>query len=558
MKVPHALGDILKFAMDEVAPQCLASQKRRLDQYATWKAFAMAGTEDATRPSIFNRCGPHMERLGAFLFSPTDVRFLVEFGRGVLPEWVERAETISDLLTEDFHGTSADLMFSFGVPWALCYGSTFVRPIWKEERIETFLVMPGAMGVYREDVNGLDRQQAVTYVCYVTRSELAEFIKDHPRKADIMERAGSSNIDRTPDEEQGVLHQVVIGGAAVPGGLQPTGGLAKGQVDIFNTAPEPILAPEVLANLVKITEVWLKDDERDDWTTVQFCEPGILLEPYGTKRNTYLRGRLPFTLVQPNFVPNYFWGRSEFADLWRLQDIMTTRLDDIEHITRLRAHPPRAFIGFSGISDESKEAIGALDGLLVEPTPNAKIENLAPEMPSDAYQNLAEVRGLFDETAGFSQQMQGINDPGVRSMGQAQILSRAGSARMRDRALLTERQAAEFADLYLELLIAKREGAEARGEVGKEWLLAQMPDQRTVKVDSHSASPAFAMDNDAKAFGLARAGAIDEEGLLLLTHPPLLRKLLSLLKARKAAQAQWAKEHPEEAAKAMTGKKGKR
>jgi hypothetical protein len=85
-------------------------------------------------------------------------------------------------------------------------------------------------------------------------------------------------------------------------------------------------------------------------------------------------------------------------------------------------------------------------------------------------------------------------------------------------------------------------------------MLSQMPAERRVTIDSHSASPAFASDSTQLAFGLAMAGALTPEGLLLLTHPPQMQTLLKMLKDKEAAQQKLFQEHPELLQKAM-GKK---
>ena len=133
---------------------CLASQKQRVGQYALWRNYLFAGTEDAQRPSIYNKCGSHIDRLASMLFSPTDARFLVDFGRRVDKIWKARAQYISELLSEEFHGTGADLIFGEGVPWALTYGSAFMKLFWHPKKgLDPFLIMPSQLGVWREDVN---------------------------------------------------------------------------------------------------------------------------------------------------------------------------------------------------------------------------------------------------------------------------------------------------------------------------------------------------------------------------------------------------------------------
>src|ERR1700749_3754645 len=153
MKLPSSETDLLAFAQD-IAKQCLASQEQRINQYALWRSYLFAGTEDPARPSIYNRCGPHIDRLSSFLYSPADVRLAVEFSRKAEQRWKDRETYISDLLTEEFHGTGADLTFSEGVPWSLTYGASFIKLLWNEQKgIDTFLVQPSQMGVWEENMN---------------------------------------------------------------------------------------------------------------------------------------------------------------------------------------------------------------------------------------------------------------------------------------------------------------------------------------------------------------------------------------------------------------------
>lgn len=548
MQLPSSERDILAFGQ-QTAKQCLASQMQRIGQYSLWRNYLFAGTEDASRPSIYNRCGPHIDRLASFLYSPVDARLLVDFSRRVDEIWKGRAEYISDLLSEEFHGTGCDLIFGEGVPWALTYGSAFVKLFWHPKKgVDPFLILPANLGVWREDINGLDRQEAIAHVSYISRKDLARRVKNHPNRRAIMAAAHRQISDRSEEESDSMLHQIIIGGTYPVQQGTPTG--TKGQVDVFNIAPSAQLPAEVVEDIIKFYELWVLDDDRDDWTTIQFIDPDVLIEPIGQKRNLFLPGRQPFQLIQPNVLHGYFWGRSELSDLWRLQDVITQSLDDIHHITRLRAHPPRAMIGFQGISDESKTAIGSLDGLLIESSPNAKIENLAPEMPQDAYKQLHENIGFFDDVAGFSPLMQGQGEPGVRAGMHAQTLQRSASARMRDRALVVERQIGDFGDVLLELLMAKDEGAivqgdQVEGQPQEQWMLSQIPEARRVVVDSHSSSPAFASDSTQLAFGLTKFGAVTPEGLLLLTHPPQMDTLRKQLRQKQKAEQQMIAEHPE-------------
>ena len=98
----------------------------------------------------------------------------------------------------------------------------------------------------------------------------------------------------------------------------------------------------------------------------------------------------------------------------------------------------------------------------------------------------------------------------------AQTLLRTASPKLRERALLIERNAEDSADITLKLLQAK----DARvfdSRAKEKFLLNQLPDDHYVSVDSHSASPAFADDARELAFALNRAGAAGPVELIMLT-----------------------------------------
>ncbi len=78
-----------------------------------------------------------------------------------------------------------------------------------------------------------------------------------------------------------------------------------------------------------------------------------------------------------------------------------------------------------------------------------------------------------------------------------------------------------------------------------EFLLNQLPDDARVMVDSHTSSPVYQEDSEKLAFALHRAGAIDAEDLIMLTHPTHEDTLRARAKSRAEAQAELVKKHPE-------------
>ena len=583
MYLPKSKDALINWAI-RTHKECFASQKDRINQYATWRAYLFAGANDLTNPSILNKCGPHADRLHSFLFSPLETRFMIEFGYKAAEEWQGREIDLSRLLTKEFQASDVDMAFGDAVFWSLPYGSAFVK-LGIKTAVETmpevvddswlkslfgrgrrrpsnagrgllsdkhrqvlagfdpYVVLPSQMGVWREDINGLDRQEVICQVTYVSKKELKRRLRYHPDVDDIMSRVNAAAVERSDEDNEEFIHQVIIGGINPVQAQGAVATSARGQVDVSQAAPFANISPDVARELVRFVELWVLDDEKGDYTTIQYVEPDILIEGGDIRRNLFIPGHHPFVLVQPNEQQGYFWGRSEFADLFRLQDAISDRLKDILSIGRLQAHPPYALIGFKGINEETRRAFRSMDGLIAEDMPNAKIEKLSPELPQDAYQQLDSLIRYFDDIAGFSPIMQGQGESGVRAGMHAASLQRSASARIRDRALRVERQCAELGELCF--MVMKEKDPTAYGKEGQEFLLAQCPDDTTVKVDSHTSSPAFVEDQRQLAFALARTGAVTPEGLLLLTNPPMMDQLLLMLHQKQAADAQMIKEHPE-------------
>lgn len=553
-RLPGNEKELLDYAK-EVSERCLSSQKSRIDNYANWRSYFFSGSDNPSAPAIYNCMGPHIDRLASFLFSPSDARLLVRFGRKSSKEWHARTLTISDVLSDEFHATGTDLLVAEGMIWALVYGMTAIKGMIRKTGEESSawepaLILPSALGVYNESVNSFDKQLAIAHVSYITRDELWFRLKHMDNRNAIMEQVIGEANSKTPDDQDNVLHQVILGGPQ--GALLTPNAASQGSdtVDVFNVAPEPQLPRDTILELVRFVELWVVDRDLGDWTTLQYVDPGILIEGGLQKRNLFLPGRQPFQIIQPNPQYGYFWGRSEMSDLWRLQDQLAQKMDDVAHITRLQAHPPRALIGYTGEPTEAQSIMKSLDGTLMFDNPNGKIENLAPELPPRIYEDIDKLKMLFDDVAGFTPLMQGQGEPGIRAGMHAQSLQRSASARLRDRCLLIERQVGDLGDVMLEALEAidadtftdpqTKESPEQA-----EWILSQMPDDRRVEIDSHSSSPAFSEDLKQLAFSYAKLGAITKEDLIRLTHPPMEDMLIQHLAEKEKKEAEFLQQHPE-------------
>ena len=127
------------------------------------------------------------------------------------------------------------------------------------------------------------------------------------------------------------------------------------------------------------------------------------------------------------------------------------------------------------------------------------METLAPQIPAELWAAVDKTLQYFDDVAGFTPVAMGQGEPGVRSNAQAQTLSRNSSPRMRDRALLVERQCVAVGELCLKMLQSKN--AEIfKTEDKQTFTMADLPDDYRMSIGSHTSSPAFSEDSERKAF----------------------------------------------------------
>jgi hypothetical protein len=550
----------------EIIDECTISRDQRRELIRTWKSFYFTGSADGVQVE-YNKCYTHIERLAPYLFSPADVRFMIEFDETEDEDVHARGRAAARHLNREYHRCNIDLTFSAGVTTALVKGKCLNKKIWGHNGLEGWLVHPEMFGVLIESINSLDRQEAFVETTYITKAQLRRTLAGHADQEKIM-RTVERQGERSSSEQDAMgdfFHQVLIGGNTplpVPGTVGATGASgSSGTVGVIGI-PQPVIDPKVATGLVRIDELWAIDDERQDYTTVRMVnlDPELVTEGKYKRRNLCgltdmngdpppeMRGHHPYSEICPNEVDGYFWGMSEISQIYKLQNSLNGQLANMNELLGLRSNPPRAFVGFSGMTQEKYKMLKRRGGFASEENPNAKIETLAPEIPEQIFTRLDKTIQMFDDVAGFAPIMQGQSEPGVRAGSHAQTLARNASPRMRDRALLVERQCVEDGDFCLKMEQSKNAEImvyDAEGQKKGAFLIKQLPDDARVTVDSHTASPAFQEDAERKAFQLARLGAIDHADLIMLTHPPHEDTLVARAKQRAAAQAQFMQQHPE-------------
>jgi hypothetical protein len=515
--------------------------------YTRATQYYYQGSFDA-RAAIYNKVKSFIDRLAGFLYQPTDVRFQIIFDSSEPDDVLERGQLVSEKLTADYRQSDSDITFGEAVTWSLVNGCYLLKHVPHEEGFKNSAVHPQNFGVLGETTLDLDEQECFCHVSFPTMSRLRSMLADHPRRTAILEQIAEVRRSEKDEEQPTYFHQMVVGGLAPLGepGAAPSSG-SSAIVQVF-PLPVPWRPNRKVTPTVRHCELWIKDRDRSgDYTTIQLIYPDIIIEGDNTRRNlSRIPGHHPFVKVQGQPTPGYFWGRPLIADVQLLQDVLSKRLRDLKVMWDRNVLAPQVFSGFTGVTEEDYFKIMNEGGFINDPNPNAKAQKLTDPPPENYLQELDFLFKLFDEAAGFSPIMGGQGEPGVRAGVHAQTLVRTSSPRLIDQAARIERQVAQSGYLSLRLMQAQDATIYETDEKKIQFTLEQLPDNFQVQVDSHSASPAFAEDNRQVAIALARAGAIDAEDLIHMTHPPGAELLLSRLRQRKKQQAQAAQQEKQE------------
>lgn len=549
MRLPKDAKGLIKLAIDR-AKDCQQSQNQRAAAYRQYGQIVETGRPTGG-PALANLIYSHIDRLAAHLFSPSELRFTIDYERRYPREWLDKAGVAAGVLSREWEAHNVDMLFGHGVKHALIYGSCVLKQIGGKDAEGNFfyngakLVMPWNFGVFNEGVNDLAKQECFCETDWLNQHEVWRRIRHLPDAERLFRRIkGNANKEEGVGNPASFMHQVlstmIINTSAQ--NVQPQPG---GIVQLTNDPTYSTLMPNVAAELYPLQNLWVWDDDRDDYTTIQFIEPDILIAPLLKRVNLFAPDVHPYTMIQPNYEPGYFWGRSEIVDLMELQSWLTEHLDDIKRLMGLQIDKIMVFPGYEGITEELYASFRSA-GFVGLPQ-GASAQDVTPAFPPEAVPLVTQIIALMERVSGFPPVMSGQGEPGVRADSHAQTLMKTGSPRLRDRSLLVERQCASGADTTLWLLQAKN--AEAywtdpeKGE--SDFLLSQLPEDRRVSVDSHSGSPIYHDDNmQLLAFGL-KAGIITGESFIEQAPYAHKDQLIQRLKAKEAQQLKLMLEHPE-------------
>jgi hypothetical protein len=532
---------------NELIEQCRVSVGARSACYRLLNSISETGRFDGNK-SLINMLHNHLVRTKDHLFSPVELKFSLDFERPQPKTVLDRAREVAKVISRSWERNNTDITFGRGVFEALKYGACILKQWPQQDNWDDAaayydkLVLPWQFGVYREDENRLDRQEVLCETVLLTMPEVWRRIWHLPDAKKLMDRIKThAKHGEAGADPNSYFHQVLSTSQLDTGISGATRPLPGGIVQLNNDPNYAIMGPVIAADTIQMHELWVKDEK--DYTTIQLIEPDILIAPLLKKANLLgVEYQQPYRLIQPNEVTNWFWGRSELNDLIEPQGLLSSYCDDAKRMMGLQVDKIIAFMGDNGITDES---YGQMRGAgYFNLSQGTSVNDLTPKFPPELLPMMQFVIETINTLGGFPEIMQGKGDAGVRAGVHADTLLKTGSPTLRDRSLLVERQCAVAADLTLQLMEAKDptrywlKADEPLVDVeATSFLIADLPDDWRVTVDSHSSSPIFASETSQLILQAAKLGYVEGEYVLDNLPFPNKETAKAQLREKEARQA---------------------
>lgn len=521
MQIPKAPMDRLMFYSD-VVDKCTTWLPNLKAYYTTLRGYYEAGASAESASPIFNNIYPHIDLVTSMLYAMDTTRFSVQPDATESAAIFDKCPIVARRIQQEWHDSNCDMVAGEAVRLALIFQTSLIKLIVRNKEVHPYVVDPEMFGVLREDTPFLDRQQACVQKYQISWAALGTMLQDHPKRDELMNKIVATKTDETRKESG--LDRILVS-ATTP---NIVGQAMLPWVDL------EIPLPQVDEPLVDMHELYVWDDDKGDYRVVTMAAPAIVIYERHCA-DVFVKGELPFVQFCPNPKSDNWRGESEVGRLRPLQDLLSERLRNIRKMLNRQADPPKVGSGLMGPADEIAMALSDPASFTNADT-NYNLKELSPTIPQDLFAEVDRILAMFEQTSGLTPALQGRGSPGVRSGGQFAEMARFGSSRIKKRALIIEDSIEKLATLIFKVLRKYSDDVLIDSQ-GKPFLLAQMPDDCSMKVDAHSSSPAFMEDTKQMAFALYKAQAIDGEDLIDMIAPPNADMLKMKLRKRSEAAA---------------------
>lgn len=549
MKIPSNQAEKEQL-VNYVIECCMASQEERRSLYERRRRYFLYGRNSDNKVK-FNRLKGHMKLVSSFLFSPDGLVYNIAPPRNADNATIQQMLALQDDWNEDVHDSGLGDTFAEAVTWALNFDTMIVKMGWNDIKGHVFgrLIEPSCFGFWREDDPDFDSQQAMNH----------RFALDYDEACRRLAKAGHadkipllSSPEQPTETGLGDTMQAIIISAVTGSGINET---LTGQANVDYEAG-PKFRAKLTAPMVSFDETWIWDSEAEDYRIFHSLLDGKILltdsaetidavnkaakdkkaDPkYGSSTNWFLEKHNPFVPVTPFTLYNYAWGDAHMEDIIPLQDWSEERLTWIEEILEAQVDPLRTGHGMTGILDEKQDLdYGAF---YADDNPSSKMEEHRPPMPEDVFREFNEIGALMMEASGLTETVAGKGSGGARGGQQQKQMQITGGGQIRKVAIGLEGALVRMGDIGLRLKM-KNDDSPMKLPDGTDFIAAQVPDDFSLRVDGHSHSPLFTLENQERAALLFKAQAIDREWLLRMINPTQKANLLHSLKAREKAESE--------------------
>ena len=214
MRLPQTVKELTKVAL-KIVEACTEGQGKRASAYRQFGQWIETG-RPAGGLALANMLYGHVDRTASHLFSPTDLRFAIDYENIYPQEWMDKGTVAARVVSREWERKNIDVLFGHGVKEALSYGSYLLKQLAGKDAEGHFyfrgarLVPPWAFGVYDEGVNELDQQEALTETVWLNRHEVWRRVRNLPDAEKLYKRILSAGAKEDRDGvPRTFMHQIL-------------------------------------------------------------------------------------------------------------------------------------------------------------------------------------------------------------------------------------------------------------------------------------------------------------------------------------------------------------